>query len=65
MKLSAREASGYFAKPDPDKTGLLIYGEDAMRVALKRRSAYWKQPGQYADPWGAISRKLGDSSPDS
>ena len=37
MKLSAREASGYFAKPDPDKTGLLIYGEDAMRVALKRQ----------------------------
>ncbi|WP_439123609.1 DNA polymerase III subunit delta [Marivita sp.] len=37
MKLPSREASGYFARPDPDKTGILIYGEDAMRVALKRQ----------------------------
>ena len=37
MKLSAREASGYFAKPDPGKTGILIFGEDAVRVALKRQ----------------------------
>ena len=37
MKLSSREAARYFRKPDPDKTGLLIYGADAMRVALKRQ----------------------------
>ncbi|MFP7570960.1 DNA polymerase III subunit delta [Marivita sp. S2033] len=37
MKLSARDAAGYFARPDPDKTGVLIFGEDAMRVALKRQ----------------------------
>ncbi|WP_292287168.1 DNA polymerase III subunit delta [Marivita sp.] len=37
MKLSPREASGYFARPDPGKCGLLIHGEDAMRVALKRQ----------------------------
>ena len=37
MKLAAREAGKYFAKPDPGKTGLLIYGQDAMRVALKRQ----------------------------
>ena len=37
MKLSARDAGTYFARPDPDKTGLLIHGEDAMRVALKRQ----------------------------
>lgn len=37
MKLSAREASGYFAKPDQSRTGLLIYGADPMRVALKRQ----------------------------
>ena len=37
MKLSPREASGYFAKPDAGKTGLLIYGPDAMRIALKRQ----------------------------
>lgn len=37
MKLSPREASTYFGKPDPAKTGLLIFGSDAMRVALKRQ----------------------------
>ncbi len=37
MKLSPREAEGYFAKPDEGKAGLLIYGADAMRVALKRQ----------------------------
>ena len=37
MKLSPRDANAYFARPDPAKTGLLIYGGDAMRVALKRQ----------------------------
>ncbi len=37
MKLSTREAPGYFAKPNPGATGLLIYGGDAMRVALRRQ----------------------------
>lgn len=37
MKLSPREATRYFANPDPDKAGLLIYGADAMRVALRRQ----------------------------
>ena len=37
MKLSPRDANAYFARPDPDKTGLLIFGSDAMRVALKRQ----------------------------
>lgn len=37
MKLSAREASGYFAKPQTGSTGILIYGADAMRIALKRQ----------------------------
>ena len=35
MKLSTRDATNYFAKPDAAKTGLLIFGGDAMRVALK------------------------------
>ena len=35
-----------------------------IRAALKRRGAYWKQPGRYADPWGAIKRRLGDPAPD-
>jgi nucleoside-diphosphate-sugar epimerase len=31
-----------------------------VRMVMKRRSAYWQAPGQYADPWGAIRAKLGD-----
>ncbi|WP_187431774.1 hypothetical protein ROLI_037480 [Roseobacter fucihabitans] len=37
MKLAPRDANAYFTKPDARKTGLLIYGTDAMRVALKRQ----------------------------
>jgi DNA polymerase-3 subunit delta len=36
MKLSPREAPGYFRSPGANRTGLLIYGADAMRVALRR-----------------------------
>ncbi|KUI01665.1 NAD(P)-dependent oxidoreductase [Mycobacterium sp. IS-3022] len=31
-----------------------------LREILKRRGAYWKAPGQYADPWGAIRNRLGE-----
>lgn len=37
MKMSGAQANGYFTKPDANKTGLLIYGSDAMRVAIKRQ----------------------------
>ena len=37
MKLSGSAATRYFAKPEPDRAGLLIFGADAMRVALKRQ----------------------------
>ena len=37
MILKGIEASRYFTKPDPGRAGLLIYGADAMRVALKRQ----------------------------
>lgn len=37
MKLASRDAGRYFAKPDPGRTGLLLFGNDAMRVALKRQ----------------------------
>ena len=37
MKLSSRDALITFAKPDPKKTAILIYGANAMRVALKRQ----------------------------
>lgn len=37
MKLSGAAATAYFAKPDPAATGVLIFGQDAMRVALRRQ----------------------------
>ncbi|PYG30423.1 DNA polymerase III subunit delta [Pelagimonas varians] len=37
MKLSARDANAYFSKPKADAAGLLISGEDTMRVAMKRQ----------------------------
>lgn len=39
MILKAAEAARYCAKPDPGRAGLLIFGADAMRVALKRQEA--------------------------
>lgn len=37
MKLAPRDAARFFAKPDTRRAGILIYGSDAMRVALKRQ----------------------------
>jgi len=37
MILKGSEASRYFAKPDPGRAGLLIFGADPMRVALRRQ----------------------------
>lgn len=48
------------------QVGLLRYAGRLIapiaREVMKRRSAYWKAPGRYADPWGAIRAKLGDPS---
>ena len=37
MKLGRRDGAGIIAKPPTDKLGLLLYGSDSMRVALKRQ----------------------------
>ncbi len=36
MKLAARDAARVLARPDESLAGVLLYGADAMRVALKR-----------------------------
>ncbi len=59
MKLSPREADGYFSKPDPDKTGLLIYGADAMRVALKRQQVLTALLGPNAEEEMRLTRMPG------
>lgn len=33
------------------------------RMYIKRQGAYYKSPGQYADPWGAIRTRLGEPGP--
>ena len=37
MKLAGAAAAKFFARPEPDRTGVLIFGADAMRVALRRQ----------------------------
>ena len=61
MKLSPREAAGYLARPDPDKTGLLIYGADAMRVAMKRQDAIAALVGPQAEEEMRLARIDGAS----
>jgi DNA polymerase-3 subunit delta len=39
MNLKGTQATKYLAAPDSGKAGLLIFGADAMRVALKRQEA--------------------------
>ncbi|WP_170563535.1 DNA polymerase III subunit delta [Ruegeria atlantica] len=59
MKLNPREAEGYFSKPDADKTGLLIYGADAMRVALKRQQVLAALLGANAEEEMRLTRLPG------
>jgi DNA polymerase-3 subunit delta len=59
MKLSPREADGYFARPDTDKTGLLIYGADTMRVALKRQQVLTALLGANAEEEMRLTRMPG------
>lgn len=56
MKLSPRDATGYFAKPDPGKTGLLIYGADGMRIALKRQEVIAALVGPQGEEEMRLSR---------
>lgn len=39
MKLAGAAARRFLASPEPDRAGFLIYGADAMRVALRRQEA--------------------------
>lgn len=39
MILKGAEAARYCARPDPARAGLLVFGADPMRVALKRQEA--------------------------
>lgn len=59
MKLSTRDANAYLARPDPPKPGLLIYGEDAMRVALKRQEVVAAMVGPEGEAEMRLTRANG------
>ncbi|TCO69604.1 DNA polymerase III subunit delta [Rhodovulum euryhalinum] len=58
MKLSPREAARYFARPDPDRAGLLLYGPDPMRVALKRQEVIATLLGPGAEEEMRLTRMM-------
>ncbi len=59
MKLNARDADRYFASPDAARAGLLIYGGDAMRVALKRQQVVAALLGDKGDEEMRLTRMAG------
>lgn len=59
MKLSARDAAAYFRKPDPNGAGILIYGGDAMRVALKRQNVIKALVGPSGEEEMRLTRMTG------
>lgn len=56
MKLTGVEAKRYLAKPDPARAALVIFGEDAMRVALKRAEAVAALAGPGAEAEMRLTR---------
>ncbi len=59
MNLKGAEISRYLARPDPTRPALLIYGQDAMRVALKRAEAVKSLVGDGAEEEMRLSRMPG------
>lgn len=59
MLLKGAEIARYLARPDPTRPGLLIHGQDAMRVALKRAEAVAALTGPDADTEMRLTRLSG------
>ena len=59
MILKGAEIGRYLARPDPTRPGLLIYGQDAMRVALKRAEAVKALVGAQAEEEMRLTRLPG------
>lgn len=56
MKLGPRDAPGYFARPEPGRSGLLIYGGDPMRIALRRAEVILALVGPSGDAEMRVTR---------
>ena len=59
MKLSARDASAYIARPDPAVAGALIYGANPMRVAVKRQDLVARLIGPEGEAEMRLTRLAG------
>ena len=59
MKLNARDIARYVTKPETDRTGVLIYGADAMRVALRRQELVASLIGPEGEEEMRLSRMPG------
>ncbi|MBP6678433.1 MAG: DNA polymerase III subunit delta, partial [Paracoccus sp.] len=59
MILKGAEIGRYLARPDPTRPALLIYGQDAMRVALKRAEAIKALVGPGAEEEMRLTRMAG------
>ena len=59
MNLRGAQATRFFAKPDAGTAGVLIYGADAMRVALKRQEFIANYAGPGADEDMRLTRMSG------
>lgn len=59
MILKGAEIARYLARPDPSRPALLIYGQDAMRVAIKRAEAVKALVGEKADEEMRLTRMAG------
>lgn len=59
MKLSPRDANAFFQRPDPGCPGVLIFGEDSMRVALKRQDLVANITGPEGEAEMRLTRLMG------
>ncbi len=59
MNLRGAAATRFFAKPDRGTAGALLYGSDAMRVALKRQDLVAALAGPMADEEMRLTRMSG------
>ena len=56
MKLSPQKAGAYFRSPEEGRAGILIYGPDPMRIALKRQELIKALVGPNGDEEMRLSR---------
>jgi len=59
VKLAGRDAAAYLARPDAEAAGVLLYGADAMRVAIKRQDLLSKLLGPEAESEMRLTRLTG------